>query len=105
MRSARDDDQHQREASSHARDANTVPHVATGGRVTRDGLAIHPGVKNHKTTTKLALSTHTLRALTAVELQQLAGGISSESNYNTCRGVCGGTVVYGCGQSKAFTGC
>ena len=61
-------------------------------------------MKNTKTN-KLSLSTQTVRALSNVELAQLAGGISSESNYNTCRGACGSSIVYGCGQSKAFTGC
>jgi hypothetical protein len=59
-------------------------------------------MKKHKTTTKLALDTQTVRALSASAIELVAGGISSESNYNTCRGPCGGSIVYGCGQSKAF---
>ena len=60
-------------------------------------------MKNTKTR-KLALSTHTVRARTTVELAQLGGGISTISNYNTCRSACGSSLVYGCDQSQAFTG-
>jgi hypothetical protein len=51
---------------------------------------------------KLKLDKQTVRYLAEHELGALNGGISSESNYNTCRGACGGSIAFGCGESKAF---
>jgi hypothetical protein len=47
-------------------------------------------------TTKLKLDKQTVRHLSRSELNLAAGGISSESNFNTCRGSCGSSIVYGC---------
>jgi hypothetical protein len=55
-------------------------------------------MKNTRTLRKLDLSTQTVRALTAEQLQLTAGGFSSDTIYNTCRyGGCNNTTAYGCG--------
>ncbi len=45
---------------------------------------------------KLKLDKHTIRHLSRNDMKIVGGGISSESNFNTCENHCGNTIVFGC---------
>jgi hypothetical protein len=58
-------------------------------------------MKRNNKTSKLSLSTHTVRQLAANEISLVAGGFSSDTIYNTCRyGGCNSGTATGGGSGN-----